>query len=619
MSKLNVMLTILLLLALGATIPTISTQPVSSQQAVAQVNRVLARNADILTGRAAPRSKEQLVSGGVMLAYLERTGGLAAAARSAGRPEVANATPSVGAGVDDDTLGCRNVFRGPFPNVRVNQDCSFRRQAEESVAIDPNNPNHVVAGQNDSRIGFNHCGIDFSFNRGRRWGDMIPPFSQFQLLDGHVADACSDPTSAFDSRGNAYFGGIIFDVAFAANAVVVTKSNAAFGGTFYHTPNSALSFQELRDNPLGVVANDNNPAIFNDKEFMNADSNPSSPKRDNVYMTWTRFNDATGHGVGFNSPIFFSQSTNGGATWSTGIEISGANAAICTIFSGETNAAACDQDQGSWPEVGPDGTLFVFFNNGNTPLFGVNQQLMVKCPATANCTVATNWTAPVKVADDIGTQPVFFSTDPVTGCPGGRQCLPPNGYRMNDFGVGHADPSHPGRLYFVWSDFRNGGPCARTSGGVPIEPCANHNNDVFLVRSDNSGATWSAPINVTPASRFGQTAQWQAWMAVAPNGKVFIAYYDRSHGCETTGCNDITLATTGNGGASFTYHRITTSSMPNLVPANNPIQAGFLGDYMFVAADKHGAAIVWADTRPRPGFTTPEEDIYFARFSGGDD
>ncbi|MGQ0568268.1 MAG: hypothetical protein ACT4P5_01865, partial [Armatimonadota bacterium] len=85
--------------------------------------------------------------------------------------------------------------------------------------------------------------------------------------------------------------------------------------------------------------------------------------------------------------------------------------------------------------------------------------------------------------------------------------------------------------------------------------------------------------------------------------------------------NDITLAVSSNAGTAavptFTYHRITTSSMPNLIPANNPVQAGFLGDYMWVAADSHGVGIVWADTRPRPPYTTPEEDIYFARFSGG--
>ena len=81
-----------------------------------------------------------------------------------------------------------------------------------------------------------------------------------------------------------------------------------------------------------------------------------------------------------HSPIYFSQSTDGGATWSPGIEISGANSEICTDFSGEDDQGACDQDQGSHPIVGADGTIYVAFGNGNTPNLGQNQHLMVKCP-----------------------------------------------------------------------------------------------------------------------------------------------------------------------------------------------------------------------------------------------
>jgi hypothetical protein len=35
------------------------------------------------------------------------------------------------------------------------------------------------------------------------------------------------------------------------------------------------------------------------------------------------------------------------------------------------------------------------------------------------------------------------------------------------------------------------------------------------------------------------------WSAVSPDGqRLFIGYYDRSYGaCETTGCNNITMAT----------------------------------------------------------------------------
>jgi len=51
--------------------------------------------------------------------------------------------------------------------------------------------------------------------------------------------------------------------------------------------------------------------------------------------------------------------------------------------------------------------------------------------------------------------------------------------------------------------------------------------------------------------------------------------------------------------------------MPNLVVANNPLQAGFLGDYMWVSTDAKGQpSLVWADTRGLGG--TVEEDLYLA-------
>jgi hypothetical protein len=52
--------------------------------------------------------------------------------------------------------------------------------------------------------------------------------------------------------------------------------------------------------------------------------------------------------------------------------------------------------------------------------------------------------------------------------------------------------------------------------------------------------------------------------------------------------------------------------MPNLVVAKNPLQAGFLDDYMWVSTDVRGnPLVVWADTRGLQN--TVEEDIYMAR------
>ena len=147
-------------------------------------------------------------------------------------------------------------------------------------------------------------------------------------------------------------------------------------------------------------------------------------------------------------------------------------------------------------------------------------------------------------------------------------------------------------------------------GATPVPPC---DDDVFYTFSTDHGATWSAARQITPAG----SAQWQPWSVVSPDGsKLYAAYYDRSFGnCEFTGCNDITLATIRNPTSatpSIRHRRVTTSSMPNLTAANNPVQAGFLGDYMWIALDAWGRPnIVWADTRGLNG--TVEEDVYFAR------
>jgi hypothetical protein len=572
-------------------------------------NRVLTRELDIATGHAQASRGQQHVSSGPLFAVLEASGNLPRP--SAGQAAAPPLPPKPG------TQGCSNVYTGTGPaNIRVNQDCSQRRQAEEVIAVNPTNPLNLVAGQNDSRLGWNHCGYDWSFDGGKTWGDQIPPFYQFLMADGHTADACTDPTATFDAAGNAYVGGVLFDInsaTYPSSAFIVQKSNAPIGGAFYHSP-LAQPFQTYFDLPVGVIASDDNANIFNDKEYIVADSHSTSPKANNVYATWTRFNLATGAGLTFNSPINFSQSTDGGATWSPGIEISGSSATACPVNSGESNPIACDQDQGSDPIVGDDGTIYVSFNNSNVSTGGfpgVNQYLVVSCPATNDCSQATSWSAPQLIANDDALQPI--GPNSTTGCPAGFQCLPPNGYRVGDDVWGTISVDRANLLYFTWSDFRHGTSNCVGSTTTATPPC---NNDVFFATSSNGGASWSAAQNLTPVSRFGQTAQWMPWSKVTDDGHIlYVAFYDRSYGsCEASGCNDITLAVVRNPAAATPqvgYQRITTSSMPNLVVASNPVQAGFLGDYMWLTTDaSNHAYITWADTRGLNGAV--EEDVYFA-------
>jgi hypothetical protein len=593
-------------------------------------NNVLARALAVDNGDVKATKFDKALSAGVMrtlhAAYDGEGGGAAGPAAFSASSSSSSSVP-VPPSRSEDTNGCPNVFKGHPDNIRVNQDCSLRRQAEEWVGVNPRDFSNVLAGQNDSVVGFNHCGYDWSLNRGNDWGSVgtsPPPFYQELFLTGDTADACSDPAGTFDHLGNAYVTGVFFDVADVESSIWVAKSNAPIKGRFYHEPRQIDAFQEYRTAVMGEPANDADPNVFHDKELMAADSRDGSSKKGNVYLTWTRF-ETNATPVGGRSPIVFSQSTDGGATWSPQVIISGRSTAFCKDFSGTPgDPNACDQDQGSHPSVGPDGTIYVVFGNGNTPEPGISQVLMVRCRPNQDCKDSSDWEGPFRISSLVGTHPFGPAA---AGCPG-RQCLPPNGYRVPEFTSMSISVDRNSNLYVVWADHRNNtNPNCdfRTTpvgGGSP--PC---DHDVFYSFSTNRGTTWNPAITVTPRSRLGENAQWQPWHDVAGDGsKVYAAFYDRHYGsCETTGCNDITLATIDNPRSSnrkITYKRITTESMPNLVPANNPIQAGFLGDYMWVEVSHHNfnqkdVHIVWADTRPLFG-TAPEEDIYYARVGRGD-
>src|SRR5258708_11902331 len=193
-------------------------------------NSVLAHALDIESGRVSARPNEpRLSSGGIYTARGE-SGALAQRANAS----IAGLAAPLNFSAGPPTQGCSNVFwSGGRTNTRVNEDCSLRRQAEEVLAINPTNPDNLIAGQNDSRIGFNKCGYDFSMDGGKTWGDMLPPFYQFLNKDGVIFDACSDPTATFDAAGNAYIGGVLFALLCAGRALVVAKAHDRCGRALF--------------------------------------------------------------------------------------------------------------------------------------------------------------------------------------------------------------------------------------------------------------------------------------------------------------------------------------------------------------------------------------------------
>ena len=366
-----------------------------------------------------------------------------------GETSATAAGPVIPTNVLTSPLDARSVTG---PAVTVNQDTAAAPQNETAIAVDPNNPNRVVGSANDyvartwacsisgtpcSALGDGYSGTYFSNNGGTTWccsssdpahlGTLIPGVTR---LAGGPYDAGGDPALAFDSQGAVYYAGLGFNRTSAPNTVTVNKGTFASGGD--------LSWSA----PTFINAT-TSPAVFNDKEWIAADANPASRFRDRVYVTSTRFIFKPTTGAYVQSPIFFASSSDGGRTFTSPKSISGN-----VLY-----------DQGSRPVVGPDGSLYVFFE-GSTRLATASSTYVVK-----SVDGGTSWGKPLAIST-LADSAVLHDT----------------AFRNNSFPAAAAAPN--GDLYATWTTMMGGASTAVYSKGT------------------NGGTTWSGPVRVfAPATR----------------------------------------------------------------------------------------------------------------------
>jgi hypothetical protein len=394
------------------------------------------------------------------------------------------------------------------PDLTVNQDTAGAPQNETAVAVDPSNPHRVVAAANDyvtrtwtctisgtpcSALGDGYSGTYYSNDGGATWccashldgsnlGTLIPGVTR---LTGGQYDAGGDPALAFDSHGHVYYAGLGFDRTAPPNTVAVNK------GTFDGSGKLTWSAPTF-------INQTTSPATLNDKEWIGADWHVSSPFRDRVYVSWTRFLFNPSNGNYVQSPIFFAFSTDGGQTFSTPQNISG----------------KVLNDQGSRVVVGYDGTVHVFFE-GATRLATLDSTYMVKS-TDGGATFGT----PVAVASLVDILTPADAT-----------------FRVNSFPA--ADIAPNGDLYVAWStQLSNGGGLCRARTNTGCHVAAVHS------KSTDGGATWSAPTPIFPAvdasnrtasgypAPDGLTAPaprrvdtfWPG-VAISPSGRVYMSAY----------------------------------------------------------------------------------------------
>jgi hypothetical protein len=574
----------------------------------------------------APLTKKMpFISNGTIVAAQEAIRGEEGSAGNAA--QMFDISSAISTGQTNQTVGCSDRLGSHEGNVRVNQDCTYRRQAEEKIIFNPANHNNLLGGANDSRVGFNQCSFAWSTDGGETWGDGLPPFRQklnnpdgelpappgdpnsHTILGGagtfHTYDAGSDPGMAFDSQGRGFFTCVAFDVASNAAMVYVAQSPLGAQGSFFRNIDTfSRSF---------IVVEDNNPNVFHDKPFNTADIFPNSPNRDNVYVTWTVFRFGCGTPPGFcSSAIFGSMSTDHGLTFSTPEEISGNSPTLCffgNFFDPNRDANACDLDQGSDPIALPNGDVVVVFNNGNTPANNPNgQQLAVHCKPGGSSPAGNahlNCAAPSKVGDDVtaGEPLCDFGRGP-------EECVPGPYIRTNDF-PRIAENRSNGDLYATWQDYRHG------------------EYDIQLARSTDGGITWFslgkvnpdvgldhyfAAIDVVPhRSDEGKdhvgVSYFRSERVLNENTSPLLGFSPAQPGVQTKN-SDYVLA---GGAAPFTPFVFDVLSP--VFPPPDGIQAGFNGDYSGLTIVDENAHPIWSDTRNVDPFApvngvTHDEDVF---------
>ncbi len=193
----------------------------------------------------------------------------------------------------------------------------------------------------------------------------------------------------------------------------------------------------------------------------------------------------------------------------------------------------------------------------------------------------------------------------------GRQTLTNSQFRVNSAGNLAVDPSSgPSQgstvLYISFSDNRKGvatcaAPC--TSSTVTTD------TDVFVTTSSNGGSSWNSPVGVATGSTSAND-QFYPWAAVGPGGVLKVAYKDRSYDSANIKYGE-TLATSTNGGASFSTVRVDTGlSNPNdsrwfTNGGTTNGKATFIGDYENLAIGSDGVSHpIWTDIRTSQ-FPTP--------------
>ncbi|MCK5560948.1 MAG: exo-alpha-sialidase [Thermoplasmata archaeon] len=364
-----------------------------------------------------------------------------------------------GEGPDEDLGQCYK-----YPPKNYPASSGDRDNNEPSVAVNPLDPDNIVAGANDYNTpdGAPWCGYYTSHDGGKNWTEgLIPGYpgdDDTTELTGF--QAAGDPVLAVSSEGHFYMAGICFKratnpinpIGFGYN---LGRSNGIFVAKSTNGGDSWDQVEVVWTALQSVVT-------FHDKEWLAVD-----PNNGNVYVCWSMFNLLA------ISQLVFSRSTDGGQTWSRPV--------VVTEFESA--------------EMAIQGSAIVVDNNGKIHITWIDfNQNRVRYGYSND--EGQSFVNPVSIA-------------PIIPIP---RYLENGNYRtptMTMLAVDNSDSEYSGSLYCTWADYEHG------------------DSDTYLVYSHDGGGTWGEVIRVNNDTVGNGIDQFFPAVAVSDEGYVHVTFYDR--------------------------------------------------------------------------------------------
>jgi len=289
-----------------------------------------------------------------------------------------------------------------------------------------------------------------------------------------------------------------------------------------------------------------NPGSLADKNHMWIDNSLSSSYEGNLYVAWTAFGGSN------DEDIEFVKSIDGGENWSSKVNISSA-------------VSAGSHNQGVNIQTGPNGDVYA-------------------CWAIYDSWPSDETAIGFAKSTDGGAtfEP---ATRIISNIRGIRTSETSKYMRVNSFPVMAVDISggqFNGNMYIVWSNI--GVPGINTGNDI----------DVYIILSENQGATWSTPVKVNQDPSGQGKEHYFPWITCDPETGILSAVFYDDRNVSSNQC-EVYCANSFDAGETWEDFKVSDVSFtPSPISG---LASNYMGDYLGISARGSYVYPAWTDNR----------------------